>query len=229
MASRIAIVLQQHQGLDLCQTLQEARYEVTPFSPTPGLGAEVQAYAPHLVLYDCQGSCDLRESAFRSLRAAVTVPILVLGAQCDETFVVNALRLGAEDCLCSPFSVAELLARMEARMRRYWQWQNRAYELREDLLLKPAALAAVVGSQEVKLTETEVRLLRCLVENSGRTVSHEELRQVIWDAQVPTSAETLVSQMRALRAKIEPDPHHPQFIVTRWGKGYLLARRARIA
>jgi two-component system response regulator RpaA len=101
--------------------------------------------------------------------------------------------------------------------------------LREELLLKPAALAAVVGSQEVKLTEAEVRLLRCLVENSGRTVSHEELRQVIWDAKAPASTETLVSQMRALRAKIEPDPRHPQFIVTRWGKGYLLARRARIA
>jgi DNA-binding response OmpR family regulator len=229
MASRIAVVLQQHQGLDLCRTLQEAYYEAVPFFLTPSLGAEVQAYAPHLVLYDCQGETALRESAFRSLRATVMVPILVLGAQCDETFVVNALRLGAEDCLCAPYGIAELLARMEARMRRYWQWQNSAYGLREELLLKPAALAAVVGSQEVKLTEAEVRLLRCLVENSGRTVSHEELRQVIWDAKAPASTETLVSQMRALRAKIEPDPRHPQFIVTRWGKGYLLARRARIA
>ena len=218
--ARIALVIGGQQD-SVSESLRQALHEVLEFSLAPELHLKVSACAPDIVVCDCQGNVLLDEAAFSRVRDAVDVPILVLGPEYSEHFVVRALDLGADDCLCRPYGRAELCARIEACLRRQWRSEAGGGEL----VLDRASESVVLSGREIKLTPAEYRLLARLVESDGSVVTREDLCGCIWGIGAKDAPAVGLSLcVHQLRQKLERDPHRPRYIMTRWGVGYYLAR-----
>ena len=153
------------------------------------------------------------------------VPIVVLSVMADEDAKVEALDLGADDYLTKPFGTKELLARMRANLRRV---RGRAGV--EQLVLEHGAIRmelerreVLVEGRAVHLTPKEYQMLQFLLRNAGRLVTHGALLREVWGPEYADASPYLHVFVRQLRQKIEPDPSHPRYIVTRPGVGYRLA------
>ncbi len=171
------------------------------------------------------GTAGISEDVARDIRAASEfgIPLLVVAQAMDEAAVIRALRLGADGCVCPPFGQAEFLARVEAHLRRHWQWGlAQRPGPPEEVLVDALSCAAVVDGREVRLTPTEYRLLSKLAESEGNVVSNDELRSHIWGLDQAASPGSLRLYISHLRKKLEADPHKPRLIRTKWGVGYYL-------
>jgi two-component system, OmpR family, KDP operon response regulator KdpE len=149
------------------------------------------------------------------------LPIVVLSSRSDEAVKVQALDLGADDYVTKPFGMNELIARIRAALRHRLQVQGqrpvfRVGELEVDLVRRKVT----TSDREVKLSPKEYELLRLLVHHAGKVLTHEFLLAALWAT--PVEANYLRIYVRQLRAKIEPDPKHPQYIITQSSIGYRL-------
>jgi two-component system alkaline phosphatase synthesis response regulator PhoP len=154
--------------------------------------------------------------------AGLITPILMLTARGQTSDKVNGLKIGADDYVTKPFNMQELMARVEALLRR--------------APIRPAAQAAVseFGSIHVDLTGTEAtrdgktvnlsarefQLLRYFIEHRGATLSRDELLKQVWGYSADMYTRTVDVHVASLRQKLEDDPKQPQFIVTVQGLGY---------
>lgn len=151
------------------------------------------------------------------------VPIIVLTARDAEQDRVRGLELGADDYMTKPFSHKELVARIDAVMRRYRAGTaaTRANELvRGDLRIDFGQRAVTVRGQRVALTPTEYNLLFQLVTNAGRVMSHPELLRTVWGEEYREEVHYLKVYVGRLRTKLERDPAKPELILTVRGVGY---------
>lgn len=232
MNARIAVIVgREERNRSLRNCLREAKYEVIELGPSAQVDEDVRASAPDLVIYECDEPDHFDESALASISQAVDVPLFALGADHDESFVVRVLRSGADGCLCEPFAESELLAYVEAHLRRHWRWGDHARDLTDDeLLIDSLSCTVVVGRKVVKLTPTEYRLLTRLAEDNGQVVTREELCTHVWgDQDRNVSPNTVSLYISHLRKKLEPDPRNPRCIKTKWGMGYYLSWSVRRA
>jgi two-component system, OmpR family, KDP operon response regulator KdpE len=150
-----------------------------------------------------------------------SVPILVLSSRADEAGKVKALDLGADDYVTKPFGVEELLARMRAAQRHKMQSQGETPVFHTgDLMVDLVRRIVTVGGHEVKVTPREYEVLRMLVLNAGKVVTHKMLLKEIWGGEA--DIQYLRIYIRSLRQKIEADPERPHHIQTEQGVGYRL-------
>jgi two-component system KDP operon response regulator KdpE len=150
-----------------------------------------------------------------------TVPILVLSSRTDEGGKVKAFDLGADDYVTKPFGVEEFLARVRAALRHKMQSQGENPVFHSgDLSVDLVRRIVTVGGRDVKLSRREYDLLRMLVLNAGKVVTHKSLLKEIWGSEA--DIQYLRIYIRALRNKIEADPERPQHIQTEQGVGYRL-------
>ena len=159
----------------------------------------------------------------RRVRERSTVPIIVLTAMDAESDKVAAFDLGADDYLCKPFSVEELLARVRAVLRRAdWYAQPPASEVRRygDLTIDIDGHTVSRRDQLIQLTPTEFALLAQLVTNANKAVPHLTLLQRVWGSEYHSEAEYLRVYIGRLRRKLEADPSHPRHLLTEPGIGY---------
>lgn len=158
----------------------------------------------------------------RALRAErKTVPILMLSARGAEMDKVMGLELGAEDYVTKPFSLAELLARVRALLRR--EERTRAAEgiVRVgDLVIDPGTREVHRRGEHIELTATEFDVLLCLVEARGRVLSREQIQQKVWGLGHHGTPRTIDNFILQLRNKLEDDPARPKQLVTVRGVGY---------
>ena len=155
------------------------------------------------------------------LRAAqVTTPVLVLTGPDDSKQRVRALECGADDCMCRPFSVDELLARIRALIRRD-QFVRSTKLVIDDLVVDSAACTVTRGGRDVALTHREFALLEGLATRLGEVLTRAEIQEQLWGDGYSLSNNVDV-HIRNLRRKIEPDPTRPTYIVTEPGVGYRL-------
>lgn len=162
----------------------------------------------------------------QQIREFSTVPIIMLTALGEEQDKVRGFQVGADDYVTKPFSAQELLARVDAVLRRTrlsdiptTQPSLSCHDLTIDFL----ARRVVVRGEEVKLSPTEYRLLHCLAVNAGRVMTQDELLEKVWGAEYRAMYEGLRTCILRLRQKIEEDSHKPRYILTRPGVGYMLA------
>jgi two-component system KDP operon response regulator KdpE len=151
------------------------------------------------------------------------VPIIVLTARDAEQDRVRGLELGADDYVTKPFSQKELVARIDAVMRRYRAGAeaSRANELvRGDLRIDFGQRKVSVRGQHVALTPTEYNLLFQLTSNPGRVMTHHELLKKVWGDEYREEVHYLKVYVGRLRTKLEPDPAKPELILTVRGVGY---------
>jgi DNA-binding response OmpR family regulator len=149
------------------------------------------------------------------------VPIILLTARGEESDRVIGLRLGADDYVVKPFSPTELVARVDAILRRVEPAVDGAEPIAAgDLLIEPAARRVLLAGEEVALTQREFELLLFLAQHPGRAFSREELMDAVWRFAFYTDTSTVTVHIRRLRAKIETDPAEPEYVQTVWGVGY---------
>jgi DNA-binding response OmpR family regulator len=149
------------------------------------------------------------------------VAVILLTAKGDESDRVVGLRLGADDYIVKPFSPTELVARVDAVLRRMDTALDSGPTLEfEGLTVDPTARRVLVDSQEVALTQREFELLLFLARHPGHAFTRQELIDKVWKFSFYTDTSTVTVHVRRLRAKIERDPARPRFLETVWGVGY---------
>ena len=151
------------------------------------------------------------------------VPIIVLTARDAEQDRVRGLELGADDYVTKPFSQKELVARIDAVMRRYRAGvaATKANSLvRGDVRIDFAQRKVTVRGQPVALTPTEYNLLFQLATNAGRIMTHHELLKTVWGEEYREEVHYLKVYVGRLRTKLERDPARPELILTARGVGY---------
>jgi two-component system, OmpR family, KDP operon response regulator KdpE len=158
----------------------------------------------------------------RALRQWSDMPVIVLSAVGDEDAKVRALEAGADDYVTKPFGPRELIARLEAALRRVGAGAAEPAIAVGDLEVDVAAHRVRVGGEEVHLTPTEFDLLKTLARNRGRLMTHRALLVEVWGIEYADDSHVLRGQIANLRRKIEPDDG-PRYIRTEAGIGYRFA------
>lgn len=160
----------------------------------------------------------------RDLRKeGVETPILMLTARGQVADKVVGLKLGADDYVSKPFETIELLARIEALLRRAGSGgPSRSVERYtfDDVEVDFRKAEVTKNGESVELSTRELQLLRYFVENRGTVLTRDELLDKVWGYEALPSSRTVDVHVAWLRQKIETNPRHPEFIVTIHGRGY---------
>ena len=182
-----------------------------------------QAHSIDLVILDLiMPQMDGLETIKR-LRTTSNVPIIVLSALGEESTKIQALNFGADDYLTKPFGVGELLARVQAVLRRAQHTVNTqepAVLTRGPIVLDRERHEVTLNGQPLELTPIEFNLLEYLMRNAGKVLSHRAILQHVWGPEYGQEAEYLRVYIGRLRRKIEPDPNNPRYLHTERGIGY---------
>ncbi len=161
----------------------------------------------------------------RRARELSDVPIIMLTAKGADDDKVEGLRLGADDYITKPFSAQELVARVEAVLRRAHPVETplrRPTLVAGDLEIDFRAKRVTAGGRELRLSPTEYKLLTCLAARPGTVLTHEQLLETVWGSAYRGEHEILRIALWRLRHKLEQDPSNPRTILTRPGVGYML-------
>jgi DNA-binding response OmpR family regulator len=167
-------------------------------------------------------------SVLRQLREKGSdVPVLILSARSEEADKVVGFRLGADDYVTKPFGLSELLARVQAILRRARGGDKRedehpAVEQFDDVTINVPARSVLKGTTSVALTPKEFDLLLALIRRKGAVASRMELLKEVWGHQAEVMTRTVDIHIAELRRKLEDDPATPRHILTVWKAGYRL-------
>ena len=208
--------------------LRFAGYEVSAAADGHDAVARLRTFQPDLVLLDLMLPDRSGFDLCGVLRQGGRTPVVILSARAQKADKLRGLKLGADDYLTKPFDLDELLARIQAVLRRSRRGVDRL--VLGAVTVDFNALRAVTGKREVHLTHREFGVLRYLAERHERVVYRDELLREIWGyLDVPPTTRSVDHAIARLRKKIEPDPHRPRFIRTVHGDGYVLNTTAHDA
>jgi len=201
--------------------LREAGFEAVPASTAAEALDQAAVRPPEAAIVDLVLPDGDGVEVTRRLREWSDMPILVLSAMGDEDQKVRALEAGADDYITKPFGARELVARLQAALRRAAPSEEQPSVLVEGLEVDLAARVVRRDGEPVHLTPIEFDLLRVLVRNRGRLMTHRKLLAEVWGPEYVDDIQTLRTHIARLRAKIEPDGDAgPRYIVTDSGVGY---------
>ena len=180
-------------------------------------------HTPEVVLLDLGlPDMDGLEVIRRARRDGNRTPIVVLSSRGDERGKVQALDLGADDYVTKPFGMGELVARIRTALRHRFQVLGaEPVFVSGDLTVDLTRRLVRVAGAEVRLSNKEWDILRLLVLNAGRVLTHKAIMQEVWGPKV--DVQYLRIYVRQLRQKLEQDPERPQHILTETGVGYRLS------
>src|SRR6202165_6009107 len=213
----------------MTRNLQLEGYDVLGVSDGQQALELIENNAPDLVLLDVMmPKLDGFTVCYR-VREFSSVPIIIVTARGQDQDKVRGLDLGADDYLTKPFSVDELLARVRAVLRRaqFSAKENtlglQATMTTGELTIDFSQHLVALAGREVALTPTEYRLLAYLAQNTGRIVTQDLLLDHVWGSEYLGEGHMLQVNITRLRRKLETDPTHPRYILTKVGVGYSLA------
>jgi two-component system KDP operon response regulator KdpE len=206
--------------------LRDAGYEALPASTVEEALDVAAVGRPEAAIIDLLLPDGDGVELCRKLREWSDMPVILLSAVGDEDAKVRALAAGADDYVTKPFGPRELVARLEANMRRTAEEPEEAVIRAGALELDLARRYVAVDGKEVHLTPTEFDLLRALARNRGRLMTHRDLLIAVWGGGYSEDTQVLRAHIANLRRKIEPvstDPPTPRLIRTESGVGYRFA------
>ena len=160
------------------------------------------------------------------VRTWSSLPIIVLSAVGDEREKVRALDVGADDYITKPFGTEELLARLRAVLRRVGDGRDEPVVTVGALSIDLADRRVTRDREQIHLTPIEFDILRELAEHAGKLVTQRQLLQAVWGPGYELETHYLRVHVAHIRAKIEPDPSHPSYLITEPGVGYRLREPA---
>jgi two-component system, OmpR family, response regulator RegX3 len=221
--TRVLVVEDEDSFSDpLSYMLRNEGFEVAVAPTGPEALEEFDRHGADLVLLDLMLPGLPGTEVCRQLRNRSTVPVIMLTAKDSEIDKVVGLELGADDYVTKPFSSRELVARIRAVLRRHGQAEEP-----EDAALEAGPVrmdverhTVSVSGRGVQLPLKEFELLEMLLRNAGRVLTRMQLIDRVWGADYVGDTKTLDVHVKRLRAKIEPDPAVPRYLVTVRGLGY---------
>jgi two-component system, OmpR family, response regulator RegX3 len=223
--TRVLVVEDEDSFSDaLSYMLRKEGFDVALAPTGPDALEEFDRNGADLVLLDLMLPGIPGTEVCRALRQRSNVPVIMLTAKDSEVDKVVGLELGADDYVTKPFSSRELVARIRAVLRR----GTEAADLLPSVLeAGPVRMdvdrhVVTVDGEGVKLPLKEFELLEMLLRNAGRVLTRGQLIDRIWGADYVGDTKTLDVHVKRLRAKIEPDPGHPRYLLTVRGLGYKL-------
>jgi len=202
--------------------LRAAGYDVRAAATKREALDAIAARAPDALVLDLVLPDGSGVEVCREVREWSSLPILVLSAVGDEREKVRALDAGADDYVTKPFGNEELLARLRAVLRRAGEDPAEPAIEVGDLVVDVADHRVLRDGEEIHLTPIEFDLLRVLALNRGRLVTQRQLLRDVWGPAYETETHYLRVHVAHIRAKIEPDPARPRYLVTDPGVGYRL-------
>ena len=222
--TRVLVVEDEESYSDaLAYMLRKEGFEVGIAGTGPEAIAEFERAGADIVLLDLMLPGMPGTEVCRVIRQSSNVPVIMVSAKDSEVDKVVGLELGADDYVTKPYSPRELVARIRAVLRRGVEPE-----------LAPATLEAgsvrmdverhvvTVGGEDTKLPLKEFELLEMFLRNPGRVLTRGQLIDRVWGSDYVGDTKTLDVHVKRLRAKIEPDPGHPELLVTVRGLGYKL-------
>jgi DNA-binding response OmpR family regulator len=208
----------------LRNSLEIASYEVIVASDGPSGLREARTVSPDLIILDLMLP---GMDGYRVLRAVreggSQVPVLILTARGEEADKVTGFRLGADDYVTKPFGVLELVARVEAVLRRASTTpKDGAPDPARfgEIEIQPVARVVRRNGRAVELSPKEYELLLALVQRPGQVISRAELLKTVWGYHASVVSRTIDTHIAELRRKLEPNPAAPRHITTVWKTGY---------
>lgn len=186
---------------------------------------QIQNNEIHLVILDIMMPNKSGIETLEEIRKSKNIPVIMLSAKSEDIDKINGLNCGADDYVTKPFNPIELIARVNALIRRYTKFG--AIEETDDKLIRNGELLindelkkVQVEGKEIKLTPTEYNILKFLTENKGKVFSIEEIYRNVWDGECYAAENVIAVHIRHIREKIEINPKEPKYLKVIWGVGY---------
>jgi two-component system, OmpR family, response regulator VicR len=229
MEKKILVVDDEKPIADILQfNLKKEGFEVTCAYDGNEAIKLVEEIQPDLILLDIMLPGRDGMEVCREVRKKYDIPIIMLTAKDSEIDKVLGLELGADDYVTKPFSTREIIARVKANLRRQQTiaTPDPEEEMKEiaigTLVIHPDAYVVSKRGETIELTHREFELLHYLAKHIGQVMTREHLLQTVWGYDYFGDVRTVDVTVRRLREKIEDNPSHPGWIVTRRGVGYYL-------
>ena len=169
--------------------------------------------------------------AVMKLRESNNLPVIILSAKSEDADKILGLRIGADDYVTKPFNPLELMARVASQLRRYTMLGTQIPQEKQPHVLTNGGLVlddekkqVTVDGKEVKLTPSEYRILKLLMENMERVYSSGEIYERVWEEDSYGSDNIVAVHIRHIREKIEINPKEPRYLKVVWGQGYKMSK-----
>lgn len=178
---------------------------------------------PQLVIMDVNLPCFDGFHWCRKIREISKVPVVFLSSRDTNMDIIMGVNTGADDYITKPFSMQVLIAKLQAVIRRTYDYAsaNPEYIEHKGLMLNSGEGLVTSGDNRVELTRNEHKILTLLMNNKGRVVSRESMMQLLWDDALYVNDNTLTANINRLRGKLA-DIGQPDFIITKKGQGYMV-------
>ena len=180
----------------------------------------------HLVILDIMMPKKDGLETLEEIRKDKNIPVIMLSAKSEDIDKINGLNIGADDYETKPFNPIELIARVNALIRRYTKFgaieeqDNQKIIKSGGLVIDDELKKVMVDGIEVKLTPTEYNILKFLTENKGKVFSIEEIYTNVWNGEFYAAENVIAVHIRHIREKIEINPKEPKYLKVLWGVGY---------
>ena len=223
MTYRIFLVEDDHSiASGLQHQLEQWDFEVQVVQNFRGVLTECTAFAPHLILMDIMLPCYDGYHWCREIRRVSEVPIIFLSSASDNLNLIMAVNMGGDDFIAKPFDWNVLLAKIQALLRRTYDFGGQAALLEHrGAVLNPSDAVLTYQGMRMELTKNEYRILQALLEQKGKVVSRETLMERLWATDSFVDENTLTVNVNRLRKKLDKAGLH-EFIRTKVGMGYLI-------
>ena len=166
------------------------------------------------------------------IRQEKNIPIILISAKSEDTDKILGLNMGADDYITKPFNTLELIARVKSQLRRYTVLGNYSGKNEENnsiirsggLSLNQDTKEDIVDGEVIKLTATELGILKLLLKNQGKVFSIDEIYENVWNEPSYNAENTVAVHIRRIREKIEINPKEPKYLKVVWGIGYKIEK-----
>ena len=219
------LIVEDDQGIAQAIKAQAEKWELEAkyVQDFRSIMADFKDYAPHLVLLDISLPFFNGYHWCGEIRKTSKVPIIFISSASDNMNIVMAMNMGADDFIAKPFDQSVLMAKIQAMLRRTYDFASSVPILEHrGALLNTGDNTLTYHNQQISLTKNEYRILLSLLENKGKVVSREKLMERLWETDHFIDENTLTVNVNRLRKKLDAAGLH-EFITTRFGVGYIIA------
>ncbi len=219
------LIVEDDQGIAQAIKAQAEKWELEAkyVQDFRSIMADFKDYAPHLVLLDISLPFFNGYHWCGEIRKTSKVPIIFISSASDNMNIVMAMNMGADDFIAKPFDQSVLMAKIQAMLRRTYDFASSVPILEHrGALLNTGDNTLTYQNQQISLTKNEYRILLSLLENKGKVVSREKLMERLWETDHFIDENTLTVNVNRLRKKLDAAGLH-EFITTRFGVGYIIA------